>query len=186
MIGDLGKGGRAVKVKLAMVGGEAKASYVILRLPAVIGRGRASDLMIPHPSVSRRHCELFEREGRVCVRDLGSLNGTYVADRRIREAELPDGELLTLATLTLRCNRPEWDESPPAEHDAETVDATASTCEDQHAPKVDQFVADTSDQAEGIGTTTDELTSIDRETQAHARGDSADSNRDRRTFLDGE
>lgn len=36
------------------------------------------------------------------VRDLGSLNGTYVGSRRVEEAEIPSGELLTVATLSFR------------------------------------------------------------------------------------
>lgn len=90
------------KVKLVAVGRETKASQIALQLPTIIGRGRAVGLTLPHPLVSRRHCELFERDGRLCVRDLGSLNGTYVANQRVRDAEVPDGELLTVGTVTFR------------------------------------------------------------------------------------
>jgi predicted component of type VI protein secretion system len=49
------------------------------RLPVVVGRSDSSDvrLRIPADSVSRRHCEFFlDDAGRVCLRDLGSTNGT--------------------------------------------------------------------------------------------------------------
>jgi hypothetical protein len=36
------------------------------------------------------------------VRDLGSLNGTFVNNQRITEAPLPAGELLTVGTVTFR------------------------------------------------------------------------------------
>jgi len=51
------------------------------RLPVVIGRSDSADvkLRIPADSVSRRHCEFFlDEEGTVCLRDLGSTNGTLL------------------------------------------------------------------------------------------------------------
>jgi pSer/pThr/pTyr-binding forkhead associated (FHA) protein len=91
-----------MKAKLVVVGGEAKATEIDLRLPTVIGRGREATLTLPHPLVSRKHCELYESDGRLMVRDLGSLNGTYVANERVTDAVLPAGELLTVGTVTFR------------------------------------------------------------------------------------
>ncbi len=51
------------------------------RLPVTIGRCASEDvrLRIPIDSVSRKHCEFFLDEGgTVCVRDLGSTNGTLL------------------------------------------------------------------------------------------------------------
>lgn len=89
-------------VKLVVVGGDAKATEVKLKLPAVIGRGREATLTLPHPLVSRKHCEIFESDGHLVVRDMGSLNGTFVNNDRITEAILPPGDLLTLGTVTFR------------------------------------------------------------------------------------
>jgi pSer/pThr/pTyr-binding forkhead associated (FHA) protein len=92
-----------VKTRLYLVGGDAKASIFNLSLPIVIGRGRGATLVLPHPLVSRRHCELYEDSGKLMVRDLGSLNGTYVGNQRVQDAlELPNGELLTVATVNFR------------------------------------------------------------------------------------
>ena len=65
-------------VTLVVVGGKTHTSEVKLSLPTVIGRGHECKLKLPQPLVSRRHCELFEQDGRLFVRDLGSMNGTYV------------------------------------------------------------------------------------------------------------
>ncbi len=91
-----------MNAKLVVVGGDAKATEVRLRLPTVVGRGREASLTLPHPLVSRRHCEIFQQDGRLMVRDLGSLNGTFIANQRITEAPLPPGELLTIGTVTFR------------------------------------------------------------------------------------
>lgn len=51
------------------------------RLPVVVGRSDSADvkLRIPADSVSRRHCEFFlDEAGTVCLRDLGSTNGTLL------------------------------------------------------------------------------------------------------------
>ena len=91
-----------LNAKLVVVGGEVKSAEIKLRLPSTIGRGRGASIMLPHPLVSRQHCELFETNGRLMVRDLGSLNGTFVNNERISEATLQPGELLTVGAVTFR------------------------------------------------------------------------------------
>jgi hypothetical protein len=92
----------ALNVKLVVVGGDVKTTELTLRLPSTIGRGRGTSIVLPHPLVSRQHCELFEADGQLMVRDLGSLNGTFVNNQRITESPLPPGELLTVGTVTFR------------------------------------------------------------------------------------
>lgn len=89
-------------VKLIVVGGDAKTTEITLKLPTIIGRGRGSTLTLAHPLVSRQHCELYEADGVLFVRDLGSLNGTFIGNEPITEAELPPGELLTVGAVTFR------------------------------------------------------------------------------------
>jgi pSer/pThr/pTyr-binding forkhead associated (FHA) protein len=91
-----------LSAKLVVVGGEVKTAEIKLRLPSTIGRGRGATIMLPHPLVSRTHCELYESDGRLMVRDLGSLNGTFVNNQRVTESALPAGELLTVGTVTFR------------------------------------------------------------------------------------
>lgn len=91
-----------LEAKLIVVGGDAKVTEVKLNLPSVIGRGKSATLILPHPLVSRRHCEIYEADGKLMVRDLGSLNGTFVGSELVTEAVLPPGELLTIGTVTFR------------------------------------------------------------------------------------
>ena len=92
----------SLEVKLVVVGGDVKTTELSLRLPATIGRGRGQSVVLPHPLVSRQHCELFEADGSLMVRDLGSLNGTFVNNQKVTESPLPSGELLTVGTVTFR------------------------------------------------------------------------------------
>ncbi len=93
-----------LNVKLVIVGGgDAKVSEIQLKLPTTIGRSRDAKVKLPHPLVSRKHCELFERDGQLIVRDLGSLNGTYIDSNKIDcEQPLCPNQLLTLGTVTFR------------------------------------------------------------------------------------
>ena len=92
-----------LKAKLVVVGGDAKSGEVRLKLPTVIGRGKEASLTVPHALVSRQHTEIFEKEGRLFVRDLGSLNGTFVNSTKIDgETPLAPNQLLTLGNITFR------------------------------------------------------------------------------------
>jgi predicted component of type VI protein secretion system len=53
------------------------------RLPAVIGRAEDAAVRLSADYVSRRHCELLERNGGVMLRDLGSTNGTTLDGKQV-------------------------------------------------------------------------------------------------------
>jgi len=91
-----------LNAKLVVVGGDVKTEEFKLRLPATIGRGKGTSILLAHPLISRKHCELFEAGGQLMVRDLGSLNGTFVNNQRVTESPLKPGELLTVGTVTFR------------------------------------------------------------------------------------
>ena len=75
-----------LEAKLIVVGGDAKQAEVKLKkLPTIIGRGREATLTLPHPLVSRQHCEIYEQDGLLYVKDLKSLNGTFVNNNKVME-----------------------------------------------------------------------------------------------------
>ena len=92
-----------MEAKLVIVSGKTNKRDVRLKLPTVIGRSREADLTVAHPMISRRHCELFEADGWVKIKDLGSLNGTYVHGKRIdQEVLLRPNEEFTIGPITFR------------------------------------------------------------------------------------
>lgn len=55
-----------------------------------VGRDPDCDLVIDHPSVSRRHAELYRNGERWHLRDLGSKNGSFVDGIAISDHPLPE------------------------------------------------------------------------------------------------
>jgi pSer/pThr/pTyr-binding forkhead associated (FHA) protein len=65
------------------------------------GRHPKSDLFLDDVTVSRRHAE-FVREGSgFRVRDVGSLNGTYLNRERVEEGELRNGDEIQIGKYKL-------------------------------------------------------------------------------------
>jgi predicted component of type VI protein secretion system len=142
----------ALNAKLVVVGGDVKTTEIALRLPSTIGRGRGTTIVLPHPLVSRQHCELYESGGQLMVRDLGSLNGTFVNNQRITESPLPPGELLTIGTVTFRAVYEASDEAPRGASPAKAAaagraDKTIKVDKDQTATA--PRAAHPADEAEG-------------------------------------
>lgn len=64
-----------------------------------VGRASACDLVISHPTVSRRHAA-FDYNGEHCVvTDLGSRSGTLLNGSLVKEADVVAGDILTLGDV---------------------------------------------------------------------------------------
>jgi pSer/pThr/pTyr-binding forkhead associated (FHA) protein len=67
-----------------------------------IGRANGNDIVIDDEAVSREHAVLLRQEsGSFVIENKGS-NGTSVNHLRIEQAELADGDLITMGDTTLR------------------------------------------------------------------------------------
>jgi hypothetical protein len=66
-----------------------------------LGRHPESDIFLDDITVSRRHAEVRRTPEGYRVRDVGSLNGSYLNRRRIDEAELTDGDELQIGMFKL-------------------------------------------------------------------------------------
>ena len=73
-------------------GGRAGETFRPAGDRTLIGRSPDCDIFLDDVTVSRRHAELLAEAGRFTIRDLGSLNGTFVNRRRIESIELEDDD----------------------------------------------------------------------------------------------
>jgi transcriptional regulator with PAS, ATPase and Fis domain len=82
-------------VQLVVLDGPARGHRVALQSgTARVGSAEGNHLVLADRTVSRAHCELSVKSDFVTLRDLGSTNGTIVADVRISEADVPRGTVV--------------------------------------------------------------------------------------------
>jgi hypothetical protein len=87
---------------LVLRGGEGEGQHFVLSSAVTnIGRHADSDIALDDITVSRRHCDVTQESGRFVVRDVGSLNGTYVNQKRVDSAELTQGDELQIGKFHL-------------------------------------------------------------------------------------
>ena len=82
-----------------------EGSAVEVALPPTGGLlGRAPECLVrtDDPCVSRRNCQILQREGQWVVEDLGSANGTYVNERRVLIALVRHGDVIRCGSLQVR------------------------------------------------------------------------------------
>jgi hypothetical protein len=82
-------------------GGMAGQSFQPGEGTTVIGRSPECDLFLDDVTVSRRHAELVGEGDTFTIRDLGSLNGTYVNRKRIESAVLEDDDEVQIGKYRL-------------------------------------------------------------------------------------
>lgn len=81
---------RLTKSKVPLTS-EVKRRYPIYG-EAVIGRSKKCDIVINEKFVSGEHLKIWYEDGEWYLEDLGSRNGTFVNDQRIRKTVLLDPE----------------------------------------------------------------------------------------------
>jgi len=85
-----------------------------------IGRIEGNDLVVPEPSVSRRHARIIQQDHQILLEDLGSSNGTYINGQRLSVPTLlKSGDSFTLGQAT----RLKFQAPPPPvlEYEAQTM-----------------------------------------------------------------
>src|SRR5579863_3947133 len=74
-----------------------------LRASNSLGRHPNNTIQLLDKIVSKEHCILEQRDGHFILRDLGSLNGTYVNGERVRgEMVLKHGDEIALGSTRAR------------------------------------------------------------------------------------
>jgi hypothetical protein len=79
---------------------EAETDFTLTIGRTTIGREQSNSLPFPDDEfISRHHCEIVYKNYQYVVRDMGSANGTYVNDVKVRETVLRDGDLIQVGPL---------------------------------------------------------------------------------------
>lgn len=76
-----------MNARFVVVAPESKKGMFTVKLPIVVGRSEEAKFRIQQDRVSRKHCEFFNQDGIVYLRDLGSTNGTFLNDEQVAASE---------------------------------------------------------------------------------------------------
>ncbi|TWU01081.1 FHA domain protein [Stieleria varia] len=108
----------------------------------LIGRSESCQLRPKSESISRKHCIIVVRDGKVLIQDLKSRNGTYVNDKRLpsdRAKVLAAGDVIKLGKLTFELVIDHGLQGNKKPHVADVGDAAERTvnAEDSRFEEVD-------------------------------------------------
>ena len=90
---------RMVSADLSMI---KDPGYLVTGRKYRLGRSSECSFVVKDLSVSRYHAELIATGESVLVRDLNSLNGTFVEGVRIKEIEVKPGQTIFFGTAKVR------------------------------------------------------------------------------------
>jgi FHA domain/zinc-ribbon domain len=90
-----------VGVLVVKRGPQAGSRFTLDSPVTTAGRHPESDIFLDDITVSRRHAEIERRSDSYLVKDVGSLNGTYLNRERIEESVLENGDELQIGKFKL-------------------------------------------------------------------------------------
>ena len=116
-------------IKLVIRQGPQMGMELLLDRPSVrIGRGPGNDLILEDGQASRNHAEISQQGGQFYIRDMGSMNGTLVNNRRVTASQLlQTGDRIQIGDTVLAC------EAAPAMAPAYEADWESGLYTDQTA-----------------------------------------------------
>ena len=94
--------GTIAEMKAELVPENGDPPIPIVRDVTIVGRREYCDVVIPHHSLSKRHCVLVKTDGLLVIRDLATTNGTKVKGQKIRWAALLPDDRLSLGGYKIR------------------------------------------------------------------------------------
>jgi hypothetical protein len=103
LVGDRSRLRRALPRFTRVPAPDAVAIALPEHVAIVVGRSHRCDVVLADPTVSRRHLELRPAgTGQWLATDVGSLNGTWLANRRVARALVVPGDELWLGSCPVR------------------------------------------------------------------------------------
>ncbi len=160
-----------MKAKLIVLQG-ARTKELRLQLPTVIGRGSESTIKLPASTVSRSHTEIYEFEGQLVVRDLGSANGTLVNGTRIKgPTYVTIDDEISIGPLTFRLQafeEPVRNDNHSDAPNATPLPAAAVTADvgSDETPDATEATEDLPDASPSAGVPEDEVAEADQQDEA--------------------
>lgn len=82
-------------------GPNAGSRYLLDQDLTRLGRHPEADILLDDITVSRKHAEVVRGAGGYVVRDVGSLNGTYLNRQRVDQAPLTNGDEVQIGKFRL-------------------------------------------------------------------------------------
>ncbi|HEX5657180.1 MAG TPA: adenylate/guanylate cyclase domain-containing protein [Polyangiales bacterium] len=98
--------------RITVIGPEGQKEWV-LQAHNSVGRHPNNTVQVLDRIVSKEHCHIDLVNGRYLLRDLGSLNGTYVNGERVHERPLFTGDEITMGSTRIIVNVDYGREEPP-------------------------------------------------------------------------
>ncbi len=95
-------GNQPTEAFLEVLNGPAAGERMTLGERVTIGRSRRCDLTLPSQLISRTHAEVVAAGDEFLIRDLGSVNGTYVNGRMVTRASLHHGDQVALGDTSFQ------------------------------------------------------------------------------------
>ncbi len=82
-------------------GADAGSRFLLDTVTTTVGRSQDADILLDDISVSRRHAVFNRTDAGVVVKDVGSLNGTYVNRQMVDEQLLQPGDEVQIGKFRL-------------------------------------------------------------------------------------
>jgi len=82
-------------------GPNAGSTFLLDADASSLGRDTSSDVFLDDITVSRKHARIERRDGGFFVKDVGSLNGTYVNGEAVEETKLARGDEVQIGRFKL-------------------------------------------------------------------------------------
>ncbi len=97
------RGLKVLSVDLLVIDGPSRGARVRVQGGAAkVGSADGSSLRLADRAVSRLHCELEVKADTIALRDLGSTNGTFVGEVRVRDADVGIGAVVHCGSSAFR------------------------------------------------------------------------------------
>lgn len=83
--------------------------FNVQQLPVILGRDKENDIALNDKSVSRKHAQIFQKKNKLFIKDLGSVNGTFVNGEKVKSSGLSLGDTLQIGFYELEVSISEQD-----------------------------------------------------------------------------